>query len=109
MLHKEALKSRRSREAFRHLEPWCRGPRLRNPRPGIAAQIPHSTIRTDLLLLVKIRTMSPTVVRQTTINVRLGTSNIFLEFTWLGCPSEAHPSSAEADPRTSDPGVTHLP
>ena len=109
MLHKEALKSRRSREAFRHLEPWCRGPRLRNPRPGIAAQIPHSTIRTDLLLLVKIRTMSPTVVRQTTINVRLGTSNIFLEFTWLGGSSEAHPSSAGACSRASDPDVTHPP
>ena len=61
--YKEALKSRRSREAFRHLEPWCRGPRLRNPSPGIAAQIPHSTIRTDLLLLLmKTRAMSPTVV-----------------------------------------------
>ena len=109
MLHKEALKSRRSREAFRHLEPWCRGPRLRNPSPGIAAQIPHSTIRTDLLLLMKTKAMSPTVVLQTTINVRLGTSNIFLEFTWLGGSSEAHSSSVRAVSRASDPGVTHLP
>jgi len=55
------------------------------------------------------KAMSPTVVLQTTINVRLGTSNIFLEFTWLGGSSEAHSSSAGAGSRASDPGVTHLP
>ena len=65
MLHKEALKSRGSREPFRDLEPLCRGPRLSNQRPGIAAPIPHSTIRTGLLLLLmKTKAMSPTVVRQ---------------------------------------------
>ena len=58
---------------------------------------------------MKRKAMSPTVVLHTTINMRLGTSNIFLEFTRLGGSSEAHSSSARTGSRASDPGVTHLP